>query len=122
MPTLNPKSIRSQLALAFAAGACAALLAFPAAAGPARESRSVAVNYADLDLRDEQDVATLYARLDRAARATCGVADARNLAQMADWRRCRSEALDGAVSEVANERLSALHAKAAPARRLLAMQ
>ena len=81
------------------------------------DSRSHAVHYSRSDLATEQGAATLYARLDSTARAVCG-AKSRVLSELAQWQQCHDQALDRAVADVNDTRLSALH-KAAP-RRLVA--
>ena len=76
-----------------------------------REQRSVAVSYADRDMATEQGVSALYARLDTAARRVCGRVEGRDLARRADWRNCRAAALDAAVADVNDVRLTRLHGK-----------
>jgi UrcA family protein len=84
------------------------------------DTQSTTVRYKDTDLRDAQGVQRLYARLDAAARTVCGTAQARVLTQMADWQRCRNAALDGAVAEINDARLSQLHSGKANPRKLVA--
>lgn len=73
------------------------------------EARSVSVAYSRVDLADEQAVTRLYERLHRASRTVCGKPDLRDLRQRADWQRCRTEALDNAVAQIGDERLTARH-------------
>jgi len=80
-----------------------------AAHGAMRDIRSVHVRYAEADLASAEGVHALYEKLERASRQACRRRDERSLGARADWRSCRSAALDAAVAEVHNVRLSALH-------------
>lgn len=71
--------------------------------------RSVNVRYAEADLASAEGVQALYQKLERASRQACRRRDERSLAARADWRSCRSAALDAAVAAVQNVRLGALH-------------
>ncbi len=73
------------------------------------ETHSITVRYADLDLDSAAGLDTLYSRIERASRQVCGRADGRNLALAAQWRACRNEALDTAISRIENAQLSKLH-------------
>ena len=73
------------------AAALACALLTPAAVQA--ETLSVAVPFGDLDLTKDAGRQTLDARLERAARKVCGgVAPARDLAQMQNYRACLSGA------------------------------
>ena len=63
------------------------------------ETRSVTVNFADLDLSKPAGAKTLYVRLESAARKVCSPAVQRDLAAHRDWRNCFADALDNAVAE-----------------------
>lgn len=73
------------------------------------ETRSVTVSYADLDLTKEAGVKSLYQRLRTAARQVCGNKDSRYLEDVKDWQRCHDSALETAVNNVGNVRLTAVH-------------
>jgi len=81
----------------------------PAAASRYRETRTITVTYGDLDLSKTAGIEKLYQRLKVAARNVCGSRDVRDLNAVQDWRRCYRSALAGAVRDVGNTRLSALH-------------
>ena len=86
-----------------------------AAAVVSESGRSRAVGTADLDLDRSAGVATLYERIQAAALAVCREEaldfrrDTRSFAPLS-WRKsCVAQAIDGAVADVDNVRLSALH-------------
>jgi UrcA family protein len=98
------------------AGLAVSVLATAALAGESvaahdamHDKRTVSVRYADADLASAEGVQALYQKLERASRRACRRPDERSLAARADWRSCRSAALDAAVTEVKNVHLSALH-------------
>ncbi len=75
------------------------------AAGTATgELPTARVRYADLNLSSDAGVATLYARLRHAATQVCEYRSFRFVDQA-----CVAKALDGAVTTVANGRLTTLH-------------
>lgn len=93
----------------------AALLATPALAqSPQDDSRGRAmpVSYADLDLSQPEDAATLLQRLRTAAAASCE----QNAAAQGNARleraiaQCRDEALNSAVAQLDQPELTRLHA------------
>lgn len=51
------------------------------------------VQYGDLDLASAQGRGRFDARINSAVRSVCGIADSRDLKEMAQMRRCRREAL-----------------------------
>lgn len=67
------------------------------------------VRYADLDLSKTSDAATLYARLERAARSVCRSHQERPLKLQGPKRECEYEALTQAVADVNAATLTALH-------------
>ena len=79
-----PKAILSAVALSVAAVG----VAVPANA----ETRSVAVQYGDLDLASAEGKATLKGRLKGAVRKVCGTADIRNQKESADVENCNVQA------------------------------
>lgn len=85
--------MKTQLIIAVAAFALAA----PATAA---EFDSVAVKYADLDLRSEAGLAHLNRRLTRAAEQVCGFVGSRALGEIQRVRECREEVLLNAYADV----------------------
>ena len=79
-----PKAILSAVALSVAAVG----VAVPANA----ETRSVKVEYGDLDLASAEGKTTLQGRLKGAVRTVCGAADNRNLKEIADVSNCEAQA------------------------------
>lgn len=71
---------------------------------------SIKVSYADLNLSRPEDAALLYWRIEKAARQVCrGNPGNRTFAELADFQRCRDEAIAKAVMDVGNTSLIALH-------------
>jgi UrcA family protein len=81
-----------------------------AVASPQTESRTVTVNYADLDLESAAGIESLYARIRSAAKKVCGSAERHDFAAQADLRSCREAALEQAVAKIDNAALAARHA------------
>lgn len=82
------------------------------AAGPFAHGAAVreqAVSYADLNLSNQADVATLYTRLRAASKKVCGTYDIRDIAMRRLHEGCVAEALSVAVEQVGHSGLSALH-------------
>ena len=75
----------------------------------ATRAPSVTVKYSDLDINRGSGAETLYQRLRSAARQVCGSYDGRNLNAADAWKACYEQALDEAVNDVGNPRLSELH-------------
>jgi UrcA family protein len=88
------------------AGAAASLIvvttAFAAEPGMVQSTR---VGYADLNLASEAGANRLYTRLRRASRQVCALSLFYDSVDVG----CAIKALDGAVTAVGNERLTALH-------------
>jgi len=83
-------------------------------------TQSEPVSYTRDELARGQGAMQLYARLDAAARKVCGDRTI-SLSEQSQWRQCHDDALDRAVGEVNDERLSALHhTRAGIPRRLIA--
>jgi UrcA family protein len=86
-----------------------------AAAAVTESGRTRTVSTGDLDLDRPAGVATLYQRIQAAARAVCRdeALDFRRDTQRfapVSWRKsCVAQATDGAVADAGNVRLSALH-------------
>jgi UrcA family protein len=89
-------------------GACLTLAASLALAGAAAAqpdevdaSRSVHVNYADLNLRSDEGARVMLSRIDSAAILACGGApDLRMLDRRALFNRCKARTFDRAVSQL----------------------
>jgi UrcA family protein len=79
------------------------------AADPTHAQLSVRVSLRDLDLTKPEGTATLYRRIEYAARAVCSPYEGRPLAQYAIWRRCFTETVESAVAKVDNVNLAAYH-------------
>jgi UrcA family protein len=80
-------------------------LAGTALAAGTGELATARVRYDDLNLSNDAGVASLYARLRHAASQVCESSPSRDLVDQS----CVAKALDGAVAEVDNGRLTALH-------------
>lgn len=91
-------------ALAALAGSGAVL------AEPPKETFSRTVSFADLDLTTSAGAATLYGRIENAARIVCGpMPTAVDVASSQDWQACYRGAISGAVRQVDQPTLTALH-------------
>ena len=89
--------------------AAALALGGVAQAGTVRELPSVVVKYGDLDLGTTEGVATLHARLARAAREVCSPLDSRVLGLRDQYDLCVSGAVTKSVATVDNPRLTSFH-------------
>ena len=67
------------------------------------------VSYGDLNLQRKAGAQTLYVRLQGAARNVCGGRVYRPLSAYRQWRECYSKALNGAVGNVGNPQVDAIH-------------
>ena len=104
------------LSIMFAAG----LALTPIAGMCADPAPQVRVTVADVNLANPQGVATLYARLRRAAADVCGTEpQTRELGRHTAWSECVRTALDDAVIQVHSIGLSALHERHVGRRSLL---
>ncbi|MBC7984896.1 MAG: UrcA family protein [Candidatus Obscuribacterales bacterium] len=81
------------------------------AAADSSEPLHAAVYFDELDMAKDKGVSALYARLRAAARQVCSPFEGRELSRRAKWRACYQEALSGAVSQVNNVAVTALHKK-----------
>jgi UrcA family protein len=88
----------------------AASLVADIAAAKEREAASTVVNYSDLDLTSSSDTARLYARLKYASQKVCNSYDSRALRTRDVHAACFDNALNDAVAEVNDARLTSLHA------------
>jgi UrcA family protein len=80
------------------------------AAQPSDGAPRVHVRYSDLDLRTEQGSSALYQRITSAAREVCGSVDIRDLTGLTANRKCQSEAVARAVSDLNSPQLAMVHA------------
>lgn len=100
----------------------AALAASVQAAGDGRavaatqDARSVSVRYSAAETGSAEGVQALYARLEAAARNACRRDSDRGVGALAERRNCRAAALDAAVADVHDARLSRLHQERTAAR------
>ncbi len=102
--TNNTNNTGKALRMAFAAVAvCAAL----GTAAHADDVLRVAVNYADLNVQTDAGATILYQRIRHAAGQVCGVADGRNLAEVARIEACTQRAVAKAVAEAKVAKLTA---------------
>ena len=88
-----------------AATAASLMMGSIALADEAAPRREAHVAYADLNLSNDAGVTRLYARLKNASTEVCAAPTA---APRLD-KRCETRALDQAVADVHNDRLSSLH-------------
>jgi UrcA family protein len=65
------------------------------------ETRSVTVQYADLDLASPEGMATLQGRIDAAAKKICGRAEVRDPRDGLDQKRCMAETRGSVSVEIA---------------------
>ena len=102
----------------YAVGALAALfiVAWQGAAlggsldGPAGQTVSISVRYADLDLSRPADVKTLYQRIRHAADRACGERELTGShTVIPSWKHCVTDAVDNAVIQLDRPALSAYH-------------
>jgi UrcA family protein len=93
----------------------AALLALGvSAAGPVGAQPvtvvSTKVAYGDLDISRPEGARTLLSRIEHAGRKVCGPSPAiYDLHGASDYRRCRTEAVDKAVTDMRSPILTAMH-------------
>ena len=66
----------------------------------AAESRSVTIEYGDLEHGNGVALDKLYARIAAAAERACGEKDQRNLRARADWHACYDAAVADAIGRV----------------------
>ena len=71
--------------------------------------RSHTVGYQDLNLVSSAGIEALYQRLSNASIRVCGQADTRSAHGMKDYRQCKRNALENAVHQVNDTRLTELH-------------
>jgi|HubBroStandDraft_1064217.scaffolds.fasta_scaffold06418_6 UrcA family protein len=106
MNSVKPDRRSSPWPVILASLACLMGAAQVLAAEPA-ETRSVSLSYADLDLTSQAGAATLYHRIQGAAREVCGYEDQR-LALLPYVNRCNRSAIARAVAAVNAPLLTAI--------------
>lgn len=106
----NVRVARFVVAFGVAALSCGAALAHPSEQSDAKTTQA-AVNYTDLDLSQEADVRSLYARLQRASARVCGdFKDLQTLAMKRAYEVCYQESLSRAVDKVNHSAVTAMFA------------
>jgi UrcA family protein len=107
-PAKNVRVARVVAAFGVAALTFGAVSAQASDQGDAATAKTV-VNYTDLNLSNEADVRSLYARLQRASARVCGdYKDLRSLAMKRGYDACYSESLSRAVDEVNHTAVTAM--------------
>ena len=103
-------SLKSKIvsAAAVAISATISLAAFNAHAGEV-EPKTVTVKIDAFDLSKAQGAEAVYTRLRHAARQVCRPLQSRDVQLKKEHRECLEQALDNAVAQVDNARLTALH-------------
>jgi UrcA family protein len=78
--------------------------------GPAGQTVSIAVKYADLDLNRPADVKTLYQRIRHAAYGACGQRELTGShSALPSWQQCVRDAVEQAVARLDRPALTAYH-------------
>ena len=114
---LMQRSYRACLPLAAAAGLLGAdaTLAAERAAEGNQTTRSMTIHYRDVNLATISGAATLYQRIQGAARLVCEERG-RSLVEQRDWQACYHAAINDAVATVNSPTLTAVHrSREAPA-------
>src|SRR5277367_4415539 len=92
-------------------GALAVAAAGAAVAAPADdEVYSVVIRFPSTSLSTESGVQTLYRRIEMAAEKVCVIEPAGSRLPNEAVIKCRKQAVAGAVEQIHNQRLAALHA------------
>lgn len=104
----GPRAKSALLILGSLAGVMAAGAA--SAASPDSGAPSVVVKYSRASLADEGGVKALYRRIAAAAKQVCPDASYGDLSAKVHVDQCRSQAIAGAIRQIDNSLLLALHA------------
>jgi UrcA family protein len=80
------------------------------AASTADDVPTVVVKYSAQSLETDEGVHALYRRITLAAKQVCPEPSIRNLGLSARAEHCRNQAIAGAIQQIDNPRLAALHA------------
>jgi UrcA family protein len=89
-------------------GAIASNFAVLPASADSFDAPQVTVKYGDLNLANSQGVATLYSRIQAAAKNVCWQ-DGRDIQSTVQRNACVDKAISGAVTKVNNSALSAMY-------------
>jgi UrcA family protein len=106
---MSRSTLKILVSCALAAVFTAPLNALAASAGDPDDRPSRVVAYRDLDLSRDSGVATLYARINSAARRVCEPMDDLLEKLSRDRLNCREDAIARAVSEVNSPALTSYH-------------
>ena len=99
-----------KLSSAFIVLAIAAAAIAPASAGPGKDTSSMRVSYADLDLSRIEGIHTLIARIERALNQTCGRAEvSASLSVRRSIWACQKQGMDAAVASIDAPLLTAVY-------------
>jgi UrcA family protein len=90
-------------------GAVASSLAVLPAVADSVDAPQIAVKYGDLNLSNPQGSATLYSRIQAAAKDVCWQFDGPGIQATLQYNACVDEAIVGAVSQVNDPALSAVY-------------
>jgi len=74
--------------------------------------KKIHVSYADLNLKNDEGVAVLYRRLQKASEWVCGASNHNSkvsLKQTREARACVNNVLTRSVAKVGNQKLTAVH-------------
>jgi len=108
---MSTKSLPSRIVRGAVLGLCSAatLSLFAGNALATSAPAQKIVRYTDLDLANAQHAATLYSRLEHAAKEVCRVFEGRELERKRIRLACESDALAAAIAEIDHAELNALH-------------
>ena len=107
---ITRKSLHRRTATAVALASVACLLGAATALAADAGAPQMRVDYSDLNLSTINGAATLYQRIEGAARFVCGE-PGRHLDEQRYWKSCYGDAVNRAVSEVNNPLLTSLYRK-----------
>lgn len=99
---------RTVIATALFSAVASSLAVLPAVADNA-EAPHITVRYADLNLSNPQEAATLYSRIRAAAKDGCWQFEDRGIQATLQFNACVQEGIVGAVIQVNNPALSAVY-------------
>jgi len=99
---------RTVIAAALFSAVASSLAVLPAAADNV-DAHQITVKYADLNLANPQGVATLYSRIQAAAKDGCWQFEGPGIQATLQYNACIDEGIAGAVTQVNNPALSAVY-------------
>lgn len=109
---MNFRRITGRVAAATLSAAAFAAVPLLAHAGPASDVASEIVRFDDLNITSEAGLATLYRRIQNAARTVCGppsFAGTRVVSQ--DWKDCVSASVRNAIRSINMPQLTSYYAR-----------